>query len=102
MAAYSIVIRLKSFDHKILDFFTQSLIERVSKTGATVGGPIPMPVNKTCITVNRSTFKHKKSREHFAIRVYKRLIVLKNTNTQTVEALTKLELPAGVDVHVAS
>ncbi|CAK8163241.1 30S ribosomal subunit protein S10 [Candidatus Xenohaliotis californiensis] len=102
MSMGSISIKLRSFDYRMLDFFTRSIVERILKTGATINGPIPLPSKRSIVTVNRSPHVDKKSREHFAIMIYKRLIVLHNTNPRTVEVLARLELPAGVDVHVKS
>lgn len=102
MSTGSITIKLKSFDYRMLDFFTKSFVERMIKTGVTVSGPVPLPSKRSCVTVNRSPHVDKKSREHFVIIVYKRLVVLHNTNPRTVEVLTKLELPAGVEVQVKS
>lgn len=102
MSTGSITIKLKSFDYRMLDFFTRSIVERILKTGATISGPVPLPSGRSRITVNRSPHVDKKSREHFVVIVHKRLMVLYNTNPRTAEVLTKLELPAGVDVQVKS
>jgi small subunit ribosomal protein S10 len=93
-------IRLKAFDHKILDQSVKEIVQTAKRTGADVSGPIPLPTKRTLITVIRSPHVDKKSREQFEIRVHKRLIDIIHTTPQTVEALTKLELPAGVDVEI--
>jgi len=93
-------IRLKAFDHKILDQSVKEIVRTAKRTGADVSGPIPLPTKRTLITVLRSPHVDKKSREQFEIRIHKRLIDIIHTTPQTVEALTKLELPAGVDVEI--
>jgi len=93
-------IRLKSYDHSILDQSVKEIVQTAKRTGADVSGPIPLPSKRTLITVLRSPHVDKKSREQFEIRVHKRLIDIIHTTPQTVEALTKLELPAGVDVEI--
>ncbi len=93
-------IKLKSFDHMLVDKSTSKIVETVKSTGATVNGPIPLPTNKKIFTVNRSTFVNKKSREQFELDTYCRLLDIENSNTKTVDALMRLELPAGVDVEI--
>ncbi|OQX56343.1 MAG: 30S ribosomal protein S10 [Candidatus Cloacimonas sp. 4484_209] len=93
-------IRLKAFDHKILDQSVKEIVQTAKRTGADVSGPIPLPTKRTLITVLRSPHVDKKSREQFEITVHKRLIDIVHTTPQTVDALTKLELPAGVDVEI--
>jgi small subunit ribosomal protein S10 len=93
-------IRLKAYDHNILDQSVKEIVQTAKRTGADVSGPIPLPTKRTLITVLRSPHVDKKSREQFEISVHKRLIDIVNTTPQTVEALTKLELPAGVDVEI--
>lgn len=100
MVKEKIRIRLKAFDHKILDQSVKEIVQTAKRTGADVSGPIPLPTKRTLITVIRSPHVDKKSREQFEIRVHKRLIDIIHTTPQTVEALTKLELPAGVDVEI--
>ncbi|MCK4233823.1 30S ribosomal protein S10 [candidate division WOR-3 bacterium] len=100
MIKEKIRIRLKAFDHKILDQSVKEIVQTAKRTGADVSGPIPLPTKRTLITVLRSPHVDKKSREQFEIRVHKRLIDIIHTTPQTVEALTKLELPAGVDVEI--
>ena len=93
-------IRLKSFDHKILDNTAQKIVEVAKMNGAEVSGPIPLPTKKEIITILRAVHKYKDSREQFEIRTHKRLIDILNPGQKTVDALMKLELPAGVDVEI--
>lgn len=93
-------IRLKSFDHKILDNTAQKIVEVAKTTGADVSGPIPLPTKKEIVTILRAVHKYKDSREQFEIRTHKRLIDILNPAQKTVDALMKLELPAGVDVEI--
>ncbi len=96
----NIRIRLKAFDHRILDQSTLEIVNTAKRTGANVRGPIPLPMKKEIYTVNRSPHIDKKSREQFEIRTHKRMLDIVNWNSQTVEALMKLELAAGVDVEI--
>ena len=93
-------IKLKSFDHMLLDKSAKKIAETVSSTGAKVCGPIPLPTSTKIFTVNRSTFVNKKSREQFEISTYKRLIDIYSSTSKTVDALMKLELPCGVEVEI--
>lgn len=93
-------IKLKSFDHMLVDKSTAKIVETVKSTGAKVNGPIPLPTNKKIFTVNRSTFGNKKSREQFELDTYCRLLDIEDSNAKTVDALMRLELPAGVDVEI--
>lgn len=93
-------IRLKSFDHKLLDLATEEIVGTVKRTGAEVAGPIPLPRKIERYTVNRSPHVNKKSREQFEIRTQKRLIIISYPTPQTVDALKKVELAAGVDVEI--
>ena len=93
-------IKLKSFDHMLVDKSTAKIVETVKSTGAKVNGPIPLPTNKKIFTVNRSTFVNKKSREQFELDTYCRLLDIEDSNAKTVDALMRLELPAGVDVEI--
>ncbi|MBO4466158.1 MAG: 30S ribosomal protein S10 [Bacteroidales bacterium] len=93
-------IKLKSFDHMLVDKSAAKIVETVKTTGATVNGPIPLPTNKKIFTVNRSTFVNKKSREQFELDSYCRLLDIEDSNAKTVDALMRLELPAGVDVEI--
>ena len=98
--AQSIRIRLKAFDHEIIDQSTRKIVETVTRTSATVRGPIPLPTDKHRYTVIRGPHIDKDSREHFEMRVHKRLIDISEYNNETIEELQKLDLPAGIDVEI--
>ena len=100
MAAQKIRIRLKAYDHKLLDQSTGEIVETAKRTGAKVAGPIPLPTRINKYTVNRSPHVDKKSREQFEIRTHKRLLDILDPTSQTVDALMKLDLPAGVEVEI--
>ena len=100
MEAQKIRIRLKSYDHRLLDQSVSEIVETAKRTGARVVGPIPLPVRINRYTVLRSPHVDKKSREQFEIRTHKRLIDILDPTPQTVDALMKLELAAGVDVEI--
>jgi small subunit ribosomal protein S10 len=93
-------IRLKAYDHRILDQSTNDIVETAKRTGAMVAGPIPLPTLKNRYTVLRSPHVDKKSREQFEIRTHKRLLDILEPKQETVDALMKLDLPAGVDVEI--
>ena len=93
-------IRLKGFDHTLLDQSTQEIVESVKRTGARIAGPIPLPTHIERYCVLRSPHVDKKSREHFEIRTHKRLVDILEPTQQTVDALMKLELSAGIDVEI--
>ncbi|OGU09763.1 MAG: 30S ribosomal protein S10 [Gemmatimonadetes bacterium RBG_16_66_8] len=98
--AGQIRIRLKAFDHAVLDQAAADIVRTVEKSGAQVSGPIPLPTKISRWTVLRSPHVDKKSREQFELKVHKRLIDIAEPRPQTVDALTKLDLPAGVDVEI--
>lgn len=98
--AGQIRIRLKAFDHTVLDQAAADIVRTVEKTGAKVSGPIPLPTKTQRWTVLRSPHVDKKSREQFELKTHKRLIDIKESRPQTVDSLTKLDLPAGVDVEI--
>jgi small subunit ribosomal protein S10 len=100
MSNQRIRITLKSFDHKLLDHATKDIVVTVKRTGADVSGPVPLPRSIERFTVNRSPHVNKKSREQFEIRTQKRLLVIGYPTPQTVDALMKVDLPAGVDVEI--
>lgn len=100
MAAQVIRIKLKSYDHNLIDKSAEKIIRTVKQTGAIVSGPVPLPTEKTIYTVLRSPHVDKKSREQFENRSHKRLIDILNSTPKTVDSLMKLELPAGVDVEI--
>ena len=93
-------IRLKAYDHELLDSSAQKIVESAKRTGATVSGPVPLPTEKEIITILRAVHKYKDSREQFEQRTHKRLIDILNPNQKTVDSLMKLNLPAGVDIEI--
>ena len=100
MAKSKIRIRLKAFDHNILDQSAERIVETAKNTGAKVAGPVPLPTEKDIITVLRAPHKYKDAREQFEIRTHKRLIDIIAPTQRTVDALMKLDLPAGVDIEI--
>lgn len=100
MEGQQIRIRLKAFDHRLLDQSAREIVRTAERTGAVVNGPVPLPNQITRFTVNRSPHVNKKSREQFEIREHKRLIDIQDPTPQTVDALMKLELSAGVEVEI--
>jgi small subunit ribosomal protein S10 len=100
MSNQTIRIRLKAFDHRILDKSAQDIVETAKRTGAVVRGPIPIPTKISKYCVIRSPHKYKDSREQFEIRTHKRLLDIDKPTPQTVDALMKLDLPSGVDVEI--
>ena len=95
-----ISIRLKAYDHVLIDKSSEKIVQTAKNTGALVMGPIPLPTKKSIYTVNRSVHVNKKSREQFQIKVHLRIIDLLNTSSKTVDSLMKLDLPAGVDIEI--
>ena len=93
-------IRLKAYDHEIVDQSTQKIVETVLRTQAILKGPVPLPTEKHRYTVVRSPHKDKDSREHFEMRIHKRLIDILEPSPKTVDSLQRLELPAGVDIEI--
>ena len=100
MAKQKIRIRLKAYEHRILDQSADKIVETAKRTGAQISGPIPLPTERTLYTVIRSPHKHKDSREQFEMRTHKRLIDIKNPSKETVDALQHLDIPSGVDVNI--
>jgi small subunit ribosomal protein S10 len=100
MDAQKIRIRLKAYDHVALDRSTMEIVNTVTRTGAKISGPVPLPTKRTVYTVLRSPHVDKKSREQFETRIHKRLIDIYDSNPQTVDSLMRLDLPAGVDVEI--
>jgi small subunit ribosomal protein S10 len=98
--AQNIRIRLKAFDHEIIDQSTKKIVETVNRTDANVRGPIPLPTDKHRYTVIRGPHVDKDSREHFEMRIHKRLIDIVNPNAKTIDSLQRIELPAGVDIEI--
>lgn len=93
-------IKIRAYDHKVIDQSTRTIIETAQRSGATVRGPVPLPTERTKYTVNRSTFVHKDAREQYEMRVHKRLVDIFDPTPKTIESLTNLNLPAGVDVEI--
>lgn len=100
MPGQRIRISLKAYDHNLLDMSTKKIVATAKSTGAMVSGPIPLPTQRTVYTVLRSPHVDKKSREQFQIKIHKRLIDILNSTSKTVDALMKLDLPAGVDIEI--
>lgn len=98
--ALRVRIKIKAFDHKVIDQSARKIVETAERTGATIVGPVPLPTEIHRTTVNRSTFVHKNSRDQFEMRVHKRLIDILNPTAKTVDNLTNLDLPAGVDIEI--
>lgn len=99
-AAHRVRIKVRAYDHKIIDQSTRTIIDTAERSGASVVGPIPLPTEKKKWTVNRSSFVHKSAREQFEMRIHKRIIDIVDPNAKTIDALTSLNLPAGVDVEI--
>jgi small subunit ribosomal protein S10 len=99
-ATQRIRIKLKSYDHNLIDKSSERIVRTVKQTGAVVSGPIPLPTSRSVYTVLRSPHVDKKSREQFETRIHKRLIDIFSSTQKTIDALMRLELPAGVDVEV--
>ncbi|MCU0273764.1 MAG: 30S ribosomal protein S10 [Acidimicrobiales bacterium] len=99
-AGQRIRIRLKAYDHEIIDQSTKKIVETVVRTNAEIRGPVPLPTEKHRYTVIRSPFKDKDSREHFEMRVHKRLLDILEPSAKTVDSLQRLDLPAGVDIEI--
>ncbi len=100
MAQQKIRIRLKGYDHTLLDRSAKEIVDTASRTGATVSGPVPLPTEKNVYVVIRGPFKDKDSREAFEIRTHKRLIDIHQPTPKTVDSLMRLDLPAGVDIEI--
>lgn len=99
-AAQKIRIRLKAFDHSVLDQSAEKIVETARRTGAQVSGPIPLPTDKSIYTVLRAVHKYKDAREQFEMRTHKRLIDILEPTPKTIDALMRLDLPAGVDIEL--
>ena len=93
-------VRLKSYDHTLIDAAAEKIVEVAKRNGATVSGPIPLPTDKEIVTILRAVHKYKDSREQFEMRTHKRLIDIINPQQKTIEALMSVELPAGVDIEI--
>jgi small subunit ribosomal protein S10 len=100
MAKQKIRIRLKAYDHILIDQSAERIVETAKRTGAKVSGPVPLPTEKEIVTILRAVHKYKDSREQFEIRTHKRLIDILNPTPKTVDSLMRLDLPAGVDIEI--
>ena len=100
MATQKIRIKLKSYEHTLIDQSAERIVETAKRTGARVSGTIPLPTEKEIVTILRATHKYKDSREQFERRTHKRLIDIMNASAKTVDAMSKLELPAGVEIEM--
>lgn len=100
MANEMIRIRLKAYDHQLIDSTAEKIVESAKRNGATVSGPIPLPTKKEVVTILRAVHKYKDSREQFEIKTHKRLIDILEANAKTTDALMRLDLPAGVDIEI--
>ena len=100
MSKQKIRIRLKAFDHKVLDQSAEKIVDTAKRTGASVAGPVPLPTEKSIYTILRSPHVNKDSREQFEMRTHKRLIDILEPTPKTVDALMRLDLPAGVDIEI--
>ena len=93
-------IKIRAYDHKLIDTAAETIIKTVKRSGADAIGPVPLPTERRRYTVNRSTFVHKKSRDQYEMRIHKRLIDIVNSGETTIASLTSLNLPSGVDVEI--
>ena len=100
MAQQKIRIRLKGYDHKVIDGSAEKIVETAKRTGALVSGPIPLPTEKSIYTILRAPHKYKDAREQFEMRVHKRLIDILEPTPKTIDALMRLDLPGGVDIEI--
>ena len=100
MANQKIRIKLKSYEHTLIDRSAERIVETAKRTGARVSGPIPLPTEREVVTILRAVHKYKDSREQFERRTHKRLIDINNPNAKTVDAMMKLDLPAGVEIEM--
>ena len=93
-------VKIKAYDHKVIDQSARKIVETAERSGAAITGPVPLPTEIHKVTVNRSTFVHKNARDQYEMRVHKRLIDIMNPNPKTIELLTNLDLPTGVDIEI--
>jgi len=100
MAKQKIRIKLKAYEHTLIDQSAERIVDSAKRTGARVSGPIPLPTEKEIVTILRAPHKYKDSREQFEMRTHKRLIDILNPNPRTVDAMMKLDLPAGVEIEI--
>ena len=100
MASQKIRIKIKAYDHNLVDVSAKKIVDTATRMGSKVSGPIPLPTEKEIVTILRSPHKYKDSREQFEMRTHKRLIDIYSPNAKTVDSLMKLDLPAGVDIQI--
>jgi small subunit ribosomal protein S10 len=100
MSKEKVRVKLKSYDHRILDNATSKIVETVKRSGGEISGPVPLPTDIEKITILRAVHKYKDSREQFEIRTHKRLLDIKNPSKETLDALKRLDLPSGVDIQI--
>jgi len=100
MATQKIRIKLKAYDHDLIDKSAKRIIDAATRTGSQVSGPLPLPTDREVVTILRSPHKYKDSREQFELRTHKRLIDIYNPSAKTVDSLMKLDLPAGIDIKI--
>lgn len=100
VASSRIRIKIKAYDNKVIDQSARKIVETAERTGAKITGPVPLPTEIHKVTVNKSTFVHKDARDQYEMRVHKRLIDIIEPNPKTIESLTNLDLPAGVDIEI--
>ncbi len=93
-------IKIKAYDHKVIDQSARKIVETAERTGASITGPVPLPTEIHKMTVNRSTFVHKNSRDQYEMRIHKRMIDIWNPTPKTIDQLTNMDLPAGVDIEI--
>ncbi len=93
-------IRIKAYDHKVIDQTARKIVETAERTGARVTGPVPLPTETHRVTVNRSSFVHKNARDQYEMRVHKRVVDILEPTAKTIDQLTNLDLPAGVDIEI--
>lgn len=93
-------VKIKAFDHKVIDQSARKIVETAERSGAQITGPVPLPTEMHKVTVNRSTFVHKNARDQYEMRIHKRLIDILNPTPKTIDLLTNLDLPTGVDVEI--
>ena len=100
MSTEKIRIRMKAYDHKVLDNAVTKIVETIKRSGGEISGPVPLPTERSLYTIIRATHKYKDSREQFEMRTHKRLIDIKNPSKETIEALAHLDLPSGVEIEI--
>ena len=100
MSTQKVRIKLKAFDHRILDLAVTKIVETIKRSGGEISGPVPLPTEIEKFTILRAVHKYKDSREQFEMRTHKRLIDIKNPSKETIDALSRLDLPSGVDIKI--